>query len=115
MQLRGRRGLGIAVLVAVAAVAAGCTASPTPVGSATPTPAYVSDYETPAPVVYAPLTGLPVEDPASLAHPSLAAKIDNHPDARPQVGLEATDLLFEELVEGGLTPYLARWHSTPPP
>lgn len=114
MQLRGRRGLGIAVLVAVAAVAAGCTASPTPASTSAPTPTYVSDYETPAPVVYAPLTGLPVEDPASLAHASLAAKIDNHPDARPQVGLQATDLLFEELVEGGLTRYVAVWHSNVP-
>lgn len=114
MQLRGRRGLGIAVLVALAAVAAGCTAAPTPVVTSTPTPEYVSDYETPAPVVYAPLTGLPVADPASLAHPSLSAKIDNHPDARPQVGLEATDLLFEELVEGGLTRYVAVWHSNVP-
>src|SRR6478735_7747206 len=113
MQLRGRRGLGIAVLMAVAAVSAGCT-SPAPVTSSSPTPEYVSTYETPPPVAYAPLTGVAVEDPATLAHPSLAAKIDNHPDARPQVGLQATDLVFEELVEGGLTRYVAVWHSNVP-
>jgi hypothetical protein len=82
--------------------------------TSSPTPEYVSSYETPAPVAYAPLTGVAVEDPATLAHPSLAAKIDNHPDARPQVGLEATDLLIEELVEGGLTRYVAVWHSKVP-
>lgn len=113
MQLRGRRGLGIAVLMAVAVGTVGCTsASSTP--SASPTPEYVSSYETPAPVVYAPLTGVAVDDPATLAHPSLAAKIDNHWDARPQVGLEATDLVIEELVEGGLTRYVVVWHSNVP-
>jgi len=99
--------------MAVAAVSAGCT-SPEPVASSSPTPEYVSTYETPPPVAYAPLTGVAVEDPATLAHPSLAAKIDNHPDARPQVGLQATDLVFEELVEGGLTRYVAVWHSNVP-
>ena len=41
-------------------------------------------------------------------------KIDNHEDARPQVGLNRTDLVFEELVEGGLTRYVAVWHSDVP-
>jgi len=102
--------------LAVAALAlAGCTApEPTPTPPPSPSPSYVSHYETPAPVVYAPLTGLPVADPAGLAHPSLAAKIDNLDVARPQYGLEATDLVFEELVEGGLTRYVAVWHSNVP-
>ncbi len=46
--------------------------------------------------------------------PSLAAKIDNHEGARPQVGLERTDIVFEELVEGGITRYVAVWHSDLP-
>ncbi len=60
-----------------------------------------------------PLTGLPLEggDPTL---PSLAAKIDNHPLARPQVGLDQADIVFEELVEGGITRYVAVWHSTLP-
>lgn len=78
-----------------------------------PSPEYTSTYEAPAATVIAPLTGR-VTDAAALAHPSLAAKIDNHWDARPQVGLEATDMVFEELVEGGLTRYVAVWHSTVP-
>ena len=113
MQLRGRRVPAVIALVAAAVGFSGCSA-PQPAPSSTPTPSYTSDYETPAPVAIAPLTGLPVDDPASLAHPSLAAKIDNHWDARPQVGLESTDLVFEELVEGGLTRYVAVWHSTVP-
>jgi hypothetical protein len=61
----------------------------------------------------APLRGTPV-DPDQAAHPSLAVKIDNHPAARPQLGLERVDLVFEELVEGGLTRYAALWHSDVP-
>ncbi|QNO37969.1 DUF3048 domain-containing protein [Protaetiibacter sp. SSC-01] len=115
MESRGRRLIG-ALALAVSALLAGCTAAaaPMPAVSPTPTSTYVSTYETPAPVVYAPLTGMPVDDPASLAHPSLAAKIDDHTAARPQVGLEATDIVFEELVEGGLTRYVAVWHSNVP-
>lgn len=96
------------------ALLAGCSASPEPATpSETPKPVWSSDYVEPAPLVLAPLAGVP-SDAAALAHPSIAAKIDNHPAARPQVGLEATDIVFEELVEGGLTRYVAVWHSNMP-
>jgi hypothetical protein len=52
------------------------------------------------------LTGEPIEA-GSLSRPALSAKIDNHPSARPQVGLDETDIVFEELVEGGVR--FARW------
>lgn len=92
----------------------GCVAdAPESAGTATPTAAFDSGYVTPAPVVPAPLRGTLV--PAgSLTSPSLAAKIDNHEDARPQIGLERTDLVFEEQVEGGLTRYVAVWQSDVP-
>lgn len=60
------------------------------------------------------LTGEEIEA-GSLSRPSLSAKIDNHPSARPQVGLDQADIVFEELVEGGLTRYVAVWHSDLPP
>ena len=59
------------------------------------------------------LTGEPIEA-GSLSRPSLGAKVDNHPSARPQVGLDETDIVFEELVEGGITRYVAIWHSVLP-
>lgn len=59
------------------------------------------------------LTGLDVE-PGSLARPALSGKIDNHPSARPQEGLDVADIVFEELVEGGMTRYIAVWHSNVP-
>lgn len=59
------------------------------------------------------LTGEPIEA-GSLSRPALSAKVDNHPSARPQVGLDEADIVFEELVEGGMTRYLAVWHSKLP-
>ncbi len=84
---------------------------PTPTGSSSPP--WVSTYETPAPTELAPLRGTTVAA-GSLDHASVAAKIDNHWDAWPQVGLELTDIVFEELVEGGITRYVAVWQSTIP-
>lgn len=109
-----RRRLAVAATALAATVLAACAQSqPTLSPTSSPTPTYSSTYITPPPIALAPLTG--VEVPVdSLTAPSLAAKVDNHPDARPQVGLERTDLLFEELVEGGLTRYVAVWHSDVP-
>ncbi len=49
-----------------------------------------------------PYTGLPVEDTQILRRP-IAVIVDNHPGARPQRGLMEADLIFEVLVEGGIT------------
>jgi hypothetical protein len=68
---------------------------------------------TPMAVAFSPLRGA-AADPVAQKHPSLAVKIDNHVDARPQIGLNRSDILFEELVEGGLTRYLVVWHSDIP-
>jgi hypothetical protein len=58
----------------------------------------------------APLTGLPAD--ASLAtKPVLIVKIDNHPDARPQAGLNEADIVYEEIVEG-ITRFAAVFQST---
>jgi hypothetical protein len=41
-------------------------------------------------------------------------KIENSIDARPQTGLNAADLVWEEVVEGGITRYVAVFHSELP-
>ena len=108
--------IGAACALAAALVLSGCTAgaiAPVPSRTPSPSPTPSSTYVAPPPTELAPLRGTTV--PAgSLEHASIAAKIDNHPDARPQVGLERTDLVFEELVEGGLTRYVALWQSDIP-
>ena len=107
---RGVRATGALASLALAAFAlAGCGGVAMPV----PTPGYTSTYLTPPPTTLTPLTGEVIAAGTPLG-PSLAAKIDDHVDARPQVGLEHTDLVFEELVEGGLTRYVAVWQSDVP-
>ncbi|MCD4685847.1 MAG: DUF3048 domain-containing protein, partial [Anaerolineae bacterium] len=63
-----------------------------------------------------PLTGLPVAEPGALDRRPLAIKISNAPDTvRPQAGIAEADLVFEHLVEGGLTRFTAVfWTHTPP-
>ena len=94
---------------------AGCSAAEVePAAGPSPTEvAWESSYVAPEATALAPLRGTTI--PAgSAANPSLAAKIDNHEAARPQFGLETTDIVFEELVEGGLTRYVAVWQSQIP-
>jgi Protein of unknown function (DUF3048) N-terminal domain/Protein of unknown function (DUF3048) C-terminal domain len=66
--------------------------------------------DTVPPVPVYPLTGLPILDPVLANRPALVVKIDNHPDARPQSGLNEADIVFEENVEH-LTRFAAVFHS----
>jgi hypothetical protein len=58
-----------------------------------------------------PLLGTPGDPPERAA---LAVKIDATDHGRPQVGLRHADIVFEEMVEGGLTRLLAVYHSQDP-
>jgi len=60
-----------------------------------------------------PLTGFELGAEA-LSGPSISIKIDNTSAGRPQVGIASADLVFEELVEGGVTRYLAVFHTVVP-
>ncbi|MRG61017.1 DUF3048 domain-containing protein [Agromyces sp. CFH 90414] len=117
-----RAPLALASLVAlgslVVAALAACSPAPDPTPTtATEAPAVArpmpAEVPAPAPVAFAPLRGT-IVDSASPAHPSIAVKIDDHEAARPQIGLNRADIVFEELVEGGLTRYAAVWHSDVP-
>lgn len=55
------------------------------------------------------LTGLPAFEDRN--RPALVVKIDNVEDARPPVGVNKADVVYEELVEGGLTRLAAVFHS----
>lgn len=57
-----------------------------------------------------PLTGVELPPGVDINRPALAIKIDNHPLARPQSGLETADIVYEELVEGGLTRFMGIFH-----
>ena len=96
--------------VALAGGLSGCAGgSPIALPTQAPEPVYVT----------APLTGVQYEDTTpealQLKKPSVACKIDNGSEApRPQSGLNSTDIVFDEMVEGGLTRLVAIWHSTQP-
>ena len=56
-----------------------------------------------------PLTG--EEEEATLVdRPAVAVKVENSPEARPQSGLENADIVIEEIVEGGITRFMAIFH-----
>lgn len=65
----------------------------------------------PAPVVPVtwPLTGVAAND--VVARPALAVKIENPREARPQTGLDQADIVWEQVVEGGVTRLVAVFNS----
>lgn len=69
----------------------------TTVAPTTTKPATTTTVPEPDPVM--PLTGLPITDPIDAGRPALVVKIDNNSLARPQTGLNAADIVFEEIVE----------------
>jgi len=84
------------------------TARPTRSPSPTPTPS-----ATPTGPLH-PLAGTLADDAQSLDRPVLAVKIENSAASRPQTGLEVADVVFEELVEGGVTRFMALFQSQVP-
>jgi hypothetical protein len=102
-----RRAAGLAALVLLT----GC-------GHGTRVPAAAGPTTTVAPTTTArprpvtfPLTGVPAANPAAASRAALSIKVENTPAARPQAGLDAADLVTEELVEGGITRFLATYQS----
>jgi hypothetical protein len=98
----------VAVAATVALVAAGCSGGgddkkANGSGSTTTT--------TTKAVPVAPLTGLPDPSGAAQTRPLLSVKIENTPDARPQTGLEYADVVWNEVVEGQITRFLAMYQS----
>jgi hypothetical protein len=121
MMMRASRSIPLVLALGLTAAACGgggnssptTTVAPatTTASTAAPTTSGVpSSTTTTAAGPPAPLTGLPGD--ASLAtKPVLIVKIDNHPDARPQAGLNQADVVYEEIVEG-ITRFAVVFQST---
>jgi len=60
-----------------------------------------------------PLTGLPLKS-GRPNNPVFVVKVENTPNGAPQYGLNRADMVFEELVEGGLTRLAAVYYSDLP-
>ena len=113
---RGRRPrsrLGATLLVGLTLSGlVGCgSAGDSSAGAGTSAPPPSSSSPPPPPPVW-PLTGTTSD---GVQRPALAVKIENSIDARPQTGLDAADQVWEQVVEGGITRYVAVYHSTLPP
>ena len=99
----GSRLLALAAVVVLSACG-GSSGSSTATTDSVPT----TDVSNDGPVY--PLLGTPMEDSAAASRPAMVVKIDNHPSARPQAGINQADIIFEENVEK-LTRYAAVFHS----
>lgn len=112
-----RRRLGVALTVVGLVVGlAACSDDPAPAPAASPTPpptptptATRKPAPRPAPPVN-PLTGLP----GVPGGPVVAVKIDDTGSGRPQIGLEAADIVYVEQVEAGATRLVAVYASRHP-
>lgn len=109
-----RRGAVLATVLAFAAVLAACgggsSASEKP--DATTTTAAPTTTTVAPPT--APLTGQADPSGASHSRPALSVKVENTPDARPQTGIDKADVVYEEVVEGDITRFVAMFNATVP-
>ncbi|MET0324456.1 MAG: DUF3048 domain-containing protein [Ilumatobacteraceae bacterium] len=85
------------------------TAAPATTGAPVTTPAPPT---TAAEVARMPLTGVPLASGEEApVRPAMVVKIDNAPDARPQTGFTAADIVYEEIVNDSLTRFAMVFHS----
>jgi hypothetical protein len=105
---------GIAAVAAAVALAAsacgGGSEAATPKRTTTTSAATTTTVAVPV----APLTGLADPSGASLTRPALSVKVENTDAARPQAGIDQADVLYEEVVEGNITRFVAIFNSAVP-
>ncbi|MCI0544730.1 MAG: DUF3048 domain-containing protein [Actinobacteria bacterium] len=103
--------VALGLLLTACSVAAVPTTTTVATTTTTTTTTTLQTTTTTAPSTLSPVTGLPVDDPALLDRRLLAVKIDNHPRANPQSGIDQADMVIEMLVEG-VTRYLTLWQES---
>ena len=114
----------VLLLILAALVAAGCsgtgkaaapattstTAPPeTTTTTVAPTTTTTTTPPPPPPPTY-PLTGRPATDAGIAGRAAVAVKVDNIVEARPQAGVNAADVVYEEFTEG-VTRFIVVYHS----
>ncbi len=108
---------GVALVSMVAAACGGSHQAAAPPAATTGAPAAAtttSPNPTTPPSALAPLTDLAAQSPAQLSAPAVVIKIDNVAGALPQTGVGQADVVYEEMVEGGLTRLAAIFQSAYP-
>ena len=61
-----------------------------------------------------PLTGLPTSGTDDIYRRPLSIKLENTPEARPQLGISHADIVYESITEGGITRFNCIFHSDIP-
>lgn len=84
---------------------------PIEVTSAWPVASSERTVEKPPEPVRWPLSGLDAPDDKAISRRPIAVKIENSPAARPQTGIQRADVVYESLVEGGITRFNCIFHS----
>src|SRR5665213_1633673 len=97
------------LVLATSALAASTSTTTTSTSIATTT---TVAKKKPGPV--APLTDLPDPSKVTKHRSALTIKIDNTPEAMPQYGVQDADVVYEEIVEGGITRLAAIFNSRLP-
>lgn len=109
--VRPRRFVAIALVAVAGVTAAACSGGDDSKKTST---TKASTTTTTKPVVLAPFTGLPDPQKVTQSRASLGVKIENTPEARPQSGLDQADIVYEEVVEGGITRFWGFFSSAAP-
>ncbi|CAN5700435.1 hypothetical protein BH23PAT2_BH23PAT2_04930 [soil metagenome] len=82
-----------------------------------PAPVIIEEPEPEAPpkptTVASPLTGVQIK-PEQAELPVTAVMVENSPDARPQSGLQEAGVVFEAMVEGGITRFMPLYQEDKP-
>ena len=91
------------------------TAAPTtlPPTTAAPTTTLPATTTTEPPPVLFPLTGLPADNALLTLRPAVVAKVGNY-DAHPTTGVNAADIVFEELINDHISRFALVYQSTFP-
>ena len=100
------------VLVVVVVIGGGALLVASRHHATTPPATTVATTTTTAPV--APLTGLPDPTGTALTRSALTVKIENDPNSLPQFGVDQADVVYEEIVNGGITRLAAVFNSQAP-
>lgn len=103
-----QRGKALVGVLVVVVLGGGALAAFTGHGGAVTDIARKLTGTSPDPPPTCPLTGrTPAGDKAPPDRPVLAVKVENSSDAYPLVGLDRADIVYEEVVEGGYTRFIA--------
>jgi hypothetical protein len=106
-----RRIAPAAVFVALAVVLAGCSGAK---HKAVAVASVTTVSTAPPPPPIAPLTGAPDPSGAAQKRCAVTVKIDNTASGHPKYGVEQADVVYEEVVEGGITRLAAVFNSQAP-